>query len=162
MRKVQTVNFRDFMDGSFKKKALKKDVHVISKILTTSGAIVTATMPKIVLAAAMEGAFGNIHGAIMRGFDAGVVLVIIFAGAAWGLGHRTKAIEILIGVCCGFILANHAVDIRNFLRGIQEAVQLAKKTSKIKKAIRTTKKAAKNTKKVVRKIEKTLSKIWGY
>jgi hypothetical protein len=48
----------------------------------------------------------------------GVVLVIIFAGAAWSLGHRSKAIEILIGVCCGLILAQHAVDIRNFLKTI--------------------------------------------
>lgn len=118
MAKIQSIRFNSFMDGSFKKEAIKKDLKVIGKIVTTSGAIVVATMPKIAMAAAMDGAFGNIHGAIMKGFDAGVVLVIIFAGAAWGLGHRTKAIEILIGVCCGFILANHAVDIRNFLRGI--------------------------------------------
>lgn len=118
MAKIQTFNFCNFMDGSFRKKTKKKDMVVIGKIVLTSGAIVLATMPKITLAAAMDGAFGNIHGAIMKGFDAGVVLVIIFAGAAWSLGHRTKAIEILIGVCCGFILANHAVDIRNFLRGI--------------------------------------------
>lgn len=52
----------------------------------------------------------------MNGFDAGVVLVIIFSGAAWALGHRTKAIEILIGACCGYILARHAVDIRDFLK----------------------------------------------
>lgn len=118
MAKKEVINFNSFMNGSFKQEAVKKDLKVIGKIVATSGAIVVATMPKIVMAAAMEGAFGNIHGAVMRGFDAGVVLVIIFAGASWGLGHRTKAIEILIGVCCGFILANHAIDIRNFLRGI--------------------------------------------
>lgn len=104
------------MDGSFKE--IKSDKEVIGKVLTTSVAIALATLPKMTLAAGMDGAFGNIHRAIMKGFDAGVVLVIIFAGAAWGLGHRTKAIEILIGVCCGYILARHAVDIRNFLQSI--------------------------------------------
>jgi hypothetical protein len=115
MAKIEAINFNDFMGG---KRREKKDIKVIGKILTTSGAIVVATMPKIVLAAGMDGTFGNIHGAIMRAFDAGVVLVIIFAGAAWGLGHRTKAIEILIGVCCGYILARHAIDIQQFLKGI--------------------------------------------
>jgi hypothetical protein len=54
----------------------------------------------------------------MKACDAGVVLIIIFAGASWGLGNRTKAIEILIGVSCGYILCRHSIDIRNFLKGI--------------------------------------------
>ena len=115
MAKIEAIKFNEFMGG---KRTNKNDLKVIGKILTVSGAIVIATMPKMALAAGMDGAFGNVHKAIMRGFDAGVVLVIIFAGAAWGLGHRTKAIEILIGVCCGYILARHSVDIRDFLKGI--------------------------------------------
>jgi hypothetical protein len=115
MAKIEAINFNDFMGG---KRREKKDIKVIGKILTTSGAIVVATMPKIALAAGIDGTFGNIHKAIMNAFDAGVVLVIIFAGAAWGLGHRTKAIEILIGVCCGYVLARHSIDIRDFLRKI--------------------------------------------
>jgi xanthine/uracil permease len=70
------------------------------------------------MAATADATFGNVHEALMKAFDAGVVLIIIFAGASWSLGHRTKAIEILIGVCCGYILARHAIDIRNFLKGI--------------------------------------------
>jgi hypothetical protein len=115
MAKTEAINFNDFMGGKHREK---KDIKVIGKVLTTSGAIIVATIPKMALAAGMDGAFGNIHKAIMNGFDAGVVLVIIFAGAAWGLGHRTKAIEILIGVSCGYILSRHAIDIRNFLRTI--------------------------------------------
>jgi hypothetical protein len=119
MAKMETIKFNDFMNGEWKKpKGIKKDVQVIGEVLTASGGTLILLLPKSVLAAGMDGAFGNIHGAIMKGFDAGVVLVIIFAGAAWGLGHRTKAIEILIGVCCGYILARHAVDIRDFLKGI--------------------------------------------
>ena len=62
--------------------------------------------------------FGDIHKTVMTLFDGGVVLIIIFAGAAWSLGHRSKAIELLIGVCCGYLLARHAVDIRDYLKGI--------------------------------------------
>jgi hypothetical protein len=114
MAKAEAIKLNDFMSGSYREKDTKK----IKKILTTSGTIALMTIPRFALAAGMDGTFGNVHGAIMRAFDAGVVLVIIFAGAAWGLGHRTKAIEILIGVCCGYILARHAVDIRDFLKGI--------------------------------------------
>jgi hypothetical protein len=114
MKKIKTVG----SVGEFLNQEKKQDIKVIGKIITASGTIVIATMPRLALAAAVDSTFGNLHGALMRGFDAGVVLVIIFAGAAWGLGHRTKAIEILIGVCCGYILARHAVDIRDFLKGI--------------------------------------------
>jgi hypothetical protein len=114
MKKIKTVGGI----GEFLNQEKKQDLKVIGKIISASGTIVIATMPKLALAAAIDGAFGNVHKAVMNGFDAGVVLVIIFAGASWGLGHRTKAIEILIGVCCGYILARHAVDIRDFLKGI--------------------------------------------
>ena len=115
MAKIEAINFKDFMGGKHEEK---KDVKVIGSILAASGAIAVVTLPKIAMAAGLEGSFGNIHKAIMNAFDAGVVLVIIFAGAAWGFGHRTKAIEILIGVSCGYILARHSIDIRDFLKGI--------------------------------------------
>ena len=63
-------------------------------------------------------AFTGIHQTVMGIFDAGVVLVIIFAGASWALGHRSKAIELLIGACCGYLLARHAVNIRDYLKNI--------------------------------------------
>lgn len=62
--------------------------------------------------------FGDIHNTVMSVIDSGVVLIIIFAGASWMLGHRGKAIELLIGVCCGYLLARHAVDIRDYLKSI--------------------------------------------
>lgn len=116
MAKVESMSIKSFMQGDWKKP--KNEAEVIAKVLSGSGAALVLILPKSVAAAAIDGTFGNLHGAIMRGFDAGVVLVIIFAGAAWGLGHRSKALEILIGVCCGYILARHAVDIRDFLKGI--------------------------------------------
>ncbi|WP_106494842.1 glycosyltransferase [Lentibacillus sp. Marseille-P4043] len=110
MNKVQSINFNDFMKGDWKKPSIKRYAIGIGAV--------ALLIPKTALASTADGMFGNVHEAIMNAFDAGVVLVIIFAGAAWGLGHRSKAIEILIGVCCGYILARHAVDIRDFLKGI--------------------------------------------
>jgi hypothetical protein len=120
MAKIQTVgSISQFMSNDWKQpKGFNKDLEVIVKVIAASGAVTTVILPKAVFAASVKGTFGNIHESIMHGFDAGVVLVIIFAGAAWGFGHRTKAIEILIGVCCGYILARHAVDIRDFLKSI--------------------------------------------
>lgn len=62
--------------------------------------------------------FGDIHNSVMSMFDGAVVLIIIFAGASWALGHRSKAIELLIGVCCGYLLARHAINIRDYLKSI--------------------------------------------
>lgn len=111
MAKTEYIQYKSFMDGSWKEK--KKPVKALSTPVAAA-----LLVPKLVLGSTVNSTFGNVHGAIMNAFDSGVVLVIIFSGAAWGLGHRGKAIEILIGVCCGYILARHAVDIRDFLKGI--------------------------------------------
>ncbi|AHJ88628.1 hypothetical protein GBK2_30 [Geobacillus phage GBK2] len=113
MARMETIKFKDFMSGEYKKP--KKTV---AKVIGATGPALVLIVPKSAFAAGMHSTFGSIHSAIMNAFDAGVVLIIIFAGAAWALGHRTKAIEILIGVCCGYILARHAIDIRDFLKGI--------------------------------------------
>lgn len=63
--------------------------------------------------------FFKIYDTVMTLFDQGVVLVIVFAGASWMLGHRSKAIELLIACCCGYLLAAHAVEIRDFLKSIK-------------------------------------------
>lgn len=111
--KTETIAFKDFMNGSY-----KDTINQTTKILTSTIPVLVLFTPKLALAASADATFGNVHGAIMRAFDFGVVLVIIFSGASWSFGHRSKAIEILIGVSCGYVLARHAVDIRNFLKGI--------------------------------------------
>lgn len=113
MAKTETIKFNDFMSGTYDLK--KKD---LKKLAAGSVGLLMLVIPKATFAATADATFGNIHGSIMNIFDAGVVLVIIFAGASWCLGHRGKAIELLISVCCGYILARHAVDIRDFLKGI--------------------------------------------
>jgi hypothetical protein len=114
MKKAEAINFKAFVQNDYKKSGLKE----VGKVLSATAPALILIVPKVALAASVNGTFGNIHASIMNMFDAGVVLVIIFAGAAWGLGHRTKAIEILIGVCCGYVLARHATDIRDFLKSI--------------------------------------------
>jgi hypothetical protein len=59
--------------------------------------------------------FLNLHGSIMTLFDGGVVLIIIFAGAMWAMKHRSAALETLIGCGAGYLLARHAIDIRDVL-----------------------------------------------
>lgn len=113
MARVENINFNDFMSGGWKEPKASG-----AKQYFTQCAIVAALVMPETVAAEDGGAFDNLHDTIMSGMDKGVVLVIIFAGAAWGLGHRSKAIEILLGVCCGYVLARHAKDIRNILKGI--------------------------------------------
>ncbi|KMP32246.1 glycosyltransferase [Bacillus cereus] len=117
MAKTEVIPFRSFMDGSYKNKD-KSDITVLKRVITATSGSLIMILPKAALAATVNSTFGNVHGAIMNAFDAGTVLVIIFSGASWALGHRTKSLEILIGCCCGYILARHAVDIRDFLKGI--------------------------------------------
>jgi len=62
---------------------------------------------------------GNVFDAVMTVFDYGIVLTIVFTGAALMLGHRSKAIELLIVVACGYLLGRKAVDIRDFFKSIK-------------------------------------------
>lgn len=120
MAKVESMSIKEFMNRGKTNVVVSSGDPNPPKIRTfTKAALpVMVLLPKTAFAAGIDGTFGNVHGAIMNAFDAGVVLVIIFSGAAWGLGNRSQAIEILIGVCCGYILARHAVDVRDFLKGI--------------------------------------------
>lgn len=88
-----------------------------TSVKTKASAIALPLIATPTLASAAD-TFGDIHSTAMALFDGAVVLIIIFAGASWALGHRSKAIEILVGVCCGYLLARHAVDIRDYLKSI--------------------------------------------
>lgn len=93
----------------------------------TSGIYLTSTMTKtaamltpmlIIPTIASADLFTDVHSKVMTLFDGAVVLIVIFAGAAWALGHRPKAIELLIGVCCGYLVARNAVNIRDYLKTV--------------------------------------------
>ncbi len=44
--------------------------------------------------------------------------VIVFCGATWMLGHRTKAIEHFIGGASGYLLIRNAAVIQTWLKGL--------------------------------------------
>lgn len=117
MRK-EVIPFKAFMDGSYKNKTDRHSIVQSIKCLTAAVPPVLLLMPKIALGATVAGSFGNIHEVLMHGIDAGVVLVLMFGGCSWILGHRGKAIEVLMSVSCGYILCRHAIDIRDFLQTI--------------------------------------------
>lgn len=120
MARTQTMTIKEFMSGDYKKKKAIEGLREVGKVVAMSGGTLALVLPQVAFAddIGSNDTFDRVTQAVLKAFDCGVVLVIIFAGAAWALGHRSKAIEILIGVCCGYILARHAVDIRNFLRQI--------------------------------------------
>lgn len=73
----------------------------------------TATVMSYVTSSAMAPAAGG----IMRILDAYVgiasglcIACVMFGGTAWMLGHRTKAIETLIGASAGLLIIMHAKD----------------------------------------------------
>jgi hypothetical protein len=141
MAKIERIGtIKEFLSGEWKDEIKQKadSFARISAIAATTATVATFVVPSSAVAYAFAdgssnmmkcppkntGAFGsgdtflNLHSSIMNMFDAGVVLIIIFAGACWALGHRSKALEQLIGVSCGLVLARHAIDIRDFLKCI--------------------------------------------
>lgn len=118
-KKIKSVGtISEFLTGDYKIKQHQATGETLAKVLTATSAGMVLLVPDMAFANELDDTFGRIHEKILLGLDMGVVLVIIFAGAAWGLGHKQKGIEILIGVSCGYILARHAVDIRDFLKSI--------------------------------------------
>lgn len=117
MAKIESMSIKAFMREDHKRPKINNDYVLIGKIIGGAATLLVYTAPTAAAAAGFGGG-ELLYKDIMELFDRGVVLVIVFAGAAWGLGHRTKALEILIGVCCGYLLARHAVEIRDWLKGI--------------------------------------------
>lgn len=119
MKKVKTIAFKEFVNGEYNQKQIR-DKAIYVTILTATGAYLTVGLPKGALAAteASAGAFDRLYEAAMRLFDGAVVVMIVICGAMWGFGHRSQAIERLIGIGAGYILARHAHDIKNFFKSI--------------------------------------------
>jgi hypothetical protein len=121
MRKVHTYSVKDFVRGEYKHKG-KKNKQLYLTIVSATGAYLVVGLPKGALAAttATSGSmdFDQLYESLMALFDGGVVIMIMFCGCMWAFGHRSAAIERLIGVGAGYLLARHAVDIKNWLSGI--------------------------------------------
>ena len=116
--KTEVIPFKSFVNGTWNQK-IEVDAgwRDVANVCIGAGSILAITLPNVAMAAGGD-TFSNLHVSIMNMFDSGVVLIIIFGGACWCLGHRGKALEIIIGTAAGYLLARHATDIRDFLKGI--------------------------------------------
>lgn len=120
--KTQTIEFQQFLKkekyptGDLLKMLSDKNLR---KVAVVGGGLMLLLIPKSAFAAGKATAdqtFGNLWTAVMNIVDWIVVGVFVFGGVAWMFGHRPKALELIIGGSAGYILARHAIDIRDFLK----------------------------------------------
>ncbi len=113
MARTQTIDFRSFVRNETEVPNLDS-----AKIVKLGASMFAVMIPRTAVAATTNATFSNMWSAVMNIVDWIAVGVFIFAGVSWMFGHRTKALELLIGGASGYILARHAIDIRDFLRGL--------------------------------------------
>jgi type IV secretory pathway VirB2 component (pilin) len=116
--RTETMDFKRFcQEGDYIGKKNKEVYKKIGKSVTMYAIIGT---PKLALASSAvgSGAFDNLYQVFMNIFDGGVVLALVICGGTWAFGWRTQAIERIIYIAAGYILARHATDIRDFLKTI--------------------------------------------
>ncbi|MGM0836062.1 MAG: glycosyltransferase [Bacillota bacterium] len=94
------------------------DLPTVTKYTTTGFGLFAAMAPTIAHAQTQDDTFMGVWNAMMGIVDWLCVGVIVFAGTSWMFGHRTNAIQLMIGACAGYLLARHAIDIRDFLKTI--------------------------------------------
>lgn len=69
-------------------------------------------------AAVNTSGFFKLLDAIIAIMDPVATCVVVFAGLAWMFGHRTKSIDLLIGVAAGTLIITHAHDLVTWLRHV--------------------------------------------
>ena len=93
-----------------------KKMGISSKLAISGGAASLVSLPATALAAGKEsGAFETLWETVIGIVDWIAGGTFLFVGVAWMLGHRSQAIERLIGGAIGYLIARHALDIRDFL-----------------------------------------------
>jgi hypothetical protein len=119
--RTEVLDWNSFMSGEVKVKVHPKQVAGIVVKSLVGGHLFF--IPTNALAAGAAGAssaasWAKIFAALMLMADWTAGGVIMFCGAMWMFGHRTKAIEGLISGAIGYIIIRHAMDIRDWLKGI--------------------------------------------
>ncbi|MBO0602765.1 glycosyltransferase [Sporosarcina sp. E16_3] len=115
MAKNERIEVAEFIDGEY--VFLNKRQRYMEAV-GVSAATSTLLMPLTSFAAGDSNTFIKIYEASMRVVDAGVVFVIIFAGATWILGNRPKSLELLLGASAGYLIIRNAVHIRDGLKSL--------------------------------------------
>jgi hypothetical protein len=109
-------DFQSFVHGDL----IKKNKKIPMKVIQMSGCIYAVAIPKQTFASTTtsNAVFDDIFPVVMEIVDWIVVGVFIFSGLKWMQGDRSKALEMLLGGCIGYLIARHAIDLREFLKGI--------------------------------------------
>lgn len=117
MMTTVALEWNSFMDGKIIRKG---DGARRSNVVAKTVAIVHVLfIPRAVFAAAADGGsetWSEIFATVLNISDWLCAGIIVFAGATWMFGNRTKAIEHLIGGGIGYLIIRHAIDIRDWLR----------------------------------------------
>lgn len=112
MARTETINFRSFVRNEKSESDL-----TTFKIVSMGASMFAVMVPRTAFAATAtaNGVIGGLWPTVLNIVDWICVGVFVFAGVAWMFGHRTKALELIIGGVAGYILARHAVDIQQWL-----------------------------------------------
>lgn len=121
MTRTVSLDWDAFMGGKVKSKERGQLAGIVVKSLVGGHLFFIPTKALAASGAAAVAAnasWAKILSALLTIADFTCVGVIMFCGALWMFGHRTRAIELLISSAIGYIIIRHATDIRDWLRGI--------------------------------------------
>lgn len=122
IKRKQVFSFNEFFSGSFRKHLPKniKDTKGL-KFVCVAGGVWVVLAPQVANAQTQKKDFDSIVTDILNIVDWLLVGVIVFAGTSWMFGNRTKAMEYIIGGSMGYLVARHAIVIKDWLRGLTPA-----------------------------------------
>lgn len=114
----------DFLKVDYENPNLRNDLEEKDKKCTLKRrsnkfyAILPAVLFTPTHAFAASDTFIRIRDMFMTGADYLFTFVVIFAGASWMLGNRSKAIELIICAASGWLIISHADDLLAILKSI--------------------------------------------
>lgn len=112
--KTQVLDWNEFMNGNI----VPLNHQSISVVKVGIG-VYALMVPKAVFAAATgDGSFKEILDMLIHIADWLDIGVIMFSGATWMFGQRSKAIELLLGSSIGYLIIRHADEINHWLQGL--------------------------------------------
>lgn len=112
MARTETIDFVSFI-----RNEKKFDLTTV-KIVSLGASMAAIMIPRTALAATANATFSHMWPTVLNIVDWICVGVFVFAGVSWMFGHRTKALELIIGGAAGYVLARHAIDIKDWLATI--------------------------------------------
>lgn len=110
LAKTEVLEWNAFMRGDVLPKAA---------LATSTPTYLLVISPQVLAAAGnASSTWAEIFATVLTIADYLCVGVIIFAGATWMFGNRTKAIELLLGGAIGYLIIRHAEDIMHWLKNL--------------------------------------------